>query len=148
MDAGKYIPHSPDWSRPWRRFRRPFLTGKQKMHLLDEIEEQESRTTGQITLTVIARAGTPDLLAVARQKFVEEGLDATPGRNGVLILVADLDHRFAIWGDTAFYARAEKAFWLRCRQMLTVHFAARRYWEGLSDGVREIGKELARHFPA
>jgi uncharacterized membrane protein len=64
-----------------------------------------------------------------------------------LILVTHLDHKFAIWGDEGIHAKAGQPLWDRAAKALTEHFKARRYPEGIEACVREVGKELARHFP-
>ena len=139
--------HPPSWSRGLRRFFRPFLSRTDKARILAAIDQQEARTTGRISVHVIARAGRHDILALARHLFVTLGLDRTAGRNGVLILVSHLDHQFAIWGDQGLQARIDDNGWRRAGQVLSAHFAERRYANGIEACVREVGETLAREFP-
>jgi uncharacterized membrane protein len=74
-------------------------------------------------------------------------MQKTAGRNGVLILVSHLDHRFAIWGDEGIHAKAGQPLWEQARKVLLEDFAQRRYAEGIEACVREVGRELASHFP-
>ena len=146
MEAGKKPVHPPAWSRYFRRLIRPFLTREEKDRIAAAIRDAERRTTGEIHVHVVERS-KGDILDLARRKFAELGLDKTEGRNGVLILVAHLDHRFAIWGDSAVHAKAGDELWSRARGALLERFAARRYAEGLAACVEEVGRALALHFP-
>ena len=147
MATGKGAAHPPAWSRFFRRLRRPFLTPEERARIAEVIAEAERATTGEIHVHVEGRAGSRDTVALASRKFVELGLDKTEGRNGVLILVFHLDHRFAIWGDEGIHAKAGRPLWERAREVLREGFRERRYAEGLEECVRAVGRELARHFP-
>lgn len=140
-------PHPASWTRPLRRLVRPFLTKAEMKRVAAVIAEMEARTTGEIHVHVSARLEGGDALEAAQRKFSALGLDKTRGRNGVLILISHLDHRFAIWGDEAVHAKAGQALWEKARQTLISHFAERRYPEGIEACVRAVGEELAAHFP-
>lgn len=144
MAAGS---HPPAWTRLLRRLWRPFLTASEKRRVSDAVAEAERRTTGVIRVHVIGRSGREDLLALARETFHELGLEKTPGRNAVLILISHLDHRFAIYGDQAIHDRAGSHLWDRAARTLREHFEQRRYAVGVEACVAEVGAELARQFP-
>ena len=146
MESGS-ANHPPAWSRYIRRIGRPFLSKAEKARIVAAIAEQEARTTSEIHVHVVAWAGAQDILVQAQKIFANLGLEKTDGRNGVLILISHLDHRFAIYGDEALHARAGQLLWDRAKEKLLGHFAARRYATGIEDCVREIGLTLAEHFP-
>ena len=146
MPDGKVKRPAP-WSRFFRRLWRPFLDAKEKALISAAIAEMEARTTGEIHVHVIGRAGGDDILDYTRKKFMDLGLDKTAGRNGVLILVSHLDHQFAIWGDEAVNAKAGQALWPRAAEVLKSHLAQGRHGEAIEACVREVGQELAAHFP-
>lgn len=143
MAAGN---HPAAWWRPLRRLFRPFLNQSEKRRIAGLIAEMESGTSAEIHVHVIARA-KEDMLALAPKIFRRLGLEKTDQRNGVLILISHLDHRFCIWGDEGIHAKAGSPFWERAKRTLTEHFASRRYSEGIEACVREVGGELAVHFP-
>ncbi|MBI3554550.1 MAG: TPM domain-containing protein [Elusimicrobia bacterium] len=126
---------------------RHFLTDDERKRIAAEIALLEAKTAGEIHVHVIGRAGKGDALELAKRTFFKLGLEKTDGRNGVLILISHLDHRFAIYGDEGIHARAGQKLWDKAAKTLTEHFAARRYPEGIEACVREVGQELARHFP-
>ncbi len=139
--------HPSAWTRAWRRVFRPFLSQDEKDRIARAIAQMELRTTGEIHVHVIGRTRGHDPLQLARGFFEKLGLHKTDGRNGVLILVSHLDHRFAIWGDEGIHAKAGEPLWERAKKILLEDFARRRYAQGIEACVREVGRELASHFP-
>jgi uncharacterized membrane protein len=126
---------------------RPFLTGSEKKRISEAIAKAEATTTGKIHVHILARSGHEDVVALARGIFHKLGLQKTAHRNGVLILVSHLDHRFAIYGDEGIHDKASQHLWDRAAKTLKEHFAARRYPEGIEACVAEVAAELAKHFP-
>ena len=140
--------HMPAWAHRVRRLWKPFLTRAEKARIVAAIAEQEERTTGEIRVDVVTYSGTKkDILVLAKRRFVMQGLHKTPDRNGVLVLISRIDRRFAIWGDDALQSRAGHPLWDRARDVLAEHLAAGRTADGIVACVRELGDELARHFP-
>lgn len=146
MESGKGM-HPPAWSRPLRRFFRPFLSVSARKRILSVIAEEEGHTTGKIVVQIIPNAGRHHIMAVAEKRFSQAGLDQLPGGNGVLLLVSHLDHQFALWRGAGVEAKTDPAFWNRAADNLTRHFAERQYAVGIEACVREIGQELSRLFP-
>jgi uncharacterized membrane protein len=130
-----------------RRILRPFLTAEEKKRVAAAIAQAETKTSGEIHVHIVSRLGKTDALEAAKILFFKLGLDKTKARNGVLILVSHLDHRFAVWGDEGVHARAGQALWDKAKHALLKHFAERRYPEGIEACVREVGLELAALFP-
>ncbi len=139
--------HPPAWSRFLRRIARPFLNKEEKDRIAAAIADMESRTTGEIHVHVVRRVGRRPPLEIVREKFAALGLEKTDGRNGVLIMVSHLDHKFAIWGDVGIHEKAGQPLWDAAAKTLVKHFTERRYAEGIVACVRAVGEELARHFP-
>ena len=147
MEAGKKPPHPPAWSRPVRRLVKPFLPPEERKRVLGAIREVESRTTGEVVVHIARRWGRRQGLEAARAKHEELGLHARHHRNAVLILIAHLDHRFAVWGDAGVHEKAGQELWDKAARILGGHFAERRYADGIEACVREVGRRLAELFP-
>ena len=145
MDAGS-VRRPSAWTRPLRRLVRPFLTREEQARITAAIAAQEQLTTGAITVHVVARAHG-DAIQRAQHEFARLGLDRTPDRNGVLILVAHLDHQFAIWGDEGIVAVTDATRWDAAMRVLLTRFKLRRYADGIVACVDEVGALLARQFP-
>ncbi len=139
--------HPPAWTRLLRRVFRPFLTGSEKKRISEAIAKAEAKTTGEIHVHILARSRHEDMIGLARGVFHQLGLQKTDHRNGVLILISHLDHRFAIYGDEGIHGKAGQHLWDRAARTLTEHFTARRYPEGIETCVAEVGAELSKHFP-
>ena len=135
------------WSNILRQVWKPFLTRADKARITAAIAKEEARTTGEIRVHIIARAGRQDVLQLAKRRFILGGLHKTTERNGVLILIASADRKFAIWGDEGLHAKTGQDLWERARDALAAQFAQGRYVEGIEACVHEVGNELARHFP-
>ncbi len=145
MGAGSA--HPPAWSRQVRRFFRPFLSRVEKRRILDVIAEQQRRTTGRIIVEVIARTGRPDILDLAQQRCAALAMADEQNRGAVLVLIAHLDHEFAICGVLSAGDPADDECWQSAVAELLLHFADRRYGDGVVACVREIGRRLAIRFP-
>jgi uncharacterized membrane protein len=127
---------------------RPFLTRADKARIVAAIEEAERHTSGEIHVHVVAQVPAKHILEFAEARFAALGLHRTEARNGVLILVAHLDRRFAIFGDEGLHSKAGQKLWERAREAMGRNFVRGRYVEGIEACVLEVGVELARHFPA
>jgi uncharacterized membrane protein YgcG len=146
VEAGKGA-HLRALARGFRRIWGPFLTREEKARIVAAGAEQNSRATGKIHVLVVAHAGEMDILTLARRRFISLGLHKNSERNDVLILISWSDRRFAIWGDEAIHASVGQPLWERATETLTAHFASERYADGIVACVRDIGTELAKHFP-
>ena len=142
VEVGK-TKHPAAWSRPLRRFFRPFLTRTQKTEIRKRIADAESRTSAKIEILILARAGKKGILDQAKKHFKKLRL----GPHEVLIVISHLDHQLAIWAGEQLHVRCGEQPWLHVRDTMTAHFSQRRYAEGICAGIDEIGNALAQHFP-
>jgi uncharacterized membrane protein len=124
---------------------------------LDEITravtEAEAETSAEIRVHIERRlprsllGRRPDPLDRARRLFTRLGMHRTAERHGVLLYLALGDRRLAILGDEGIHARVDDGYWDAVRDRMV-----QRLRDGAADravvaAVREIGAELARHFP-
>ena len=135
------------WARAFRNLFKRFLTLAEEKRVESAIAEAERGTTASIRVHVVGKVGEKNILDAAKRVFVQLGLDKAPERHGVLILISHVDHRFAIFGDEGIHGKAGQPLWERAAEALKKDFAERRYAEGIIDCVREVGVELASHFP-
>ncbi|MGH8765727.1 MAG: TPM domain-containing protein [Burkholderiales bacterium] len=84
----------------------------------------------------------------AREVFAQLGVWDTEHNSGVLIYVQLVDAAIEIVADRGISAKVEQVAWdAACRRM-KVAFRARRFEQGVLDGIGEITALLRRHFPA
>lgn len=124
-----------------------FLSEEEKQVVVQAIEEAERNTSGEIRVHIENFLEGKDVYKVATQKFNQLGMHKTELRNGVLILVAVHDHKFAIIGDKGINEKVPEHFWEDTRNLMTEEFRKGNYAEGLRQGVLHAGEQLKAHFP-
>jgi len=92
-------------------------------------------------------AGRAAVEARARQLFAERGLHRTRYRNGVLILVADLERSVAIIADEGVHERLGSEQWRRDIDEITAAIRRGRAADGVSGVIQQLGERLAEVFP-
>jgi putative membrane protein len=84
----------------------------------------------------------------ARRAFSEQGLERTRGRTGVLILVATLERRVVVLGDSGINAVLDPdESWQQVIDEAVAGLRAGRPVEGLEAAVERCGAMLRRHVP-
>jgi uncharacterized membrane protein len=117
------------------------------------IRESEKTHAGELRFAVEAGLHLMPLLRGvtprqrARQVFAELNVWDTEHNSGVLIYVQLMDRRIEILADRGISAKVEQAAWdAVCRRMEDA-FRARRFEQGVLDGISEVTALLGRHFP-
>jgi len=137
---------------PWRL--RQLFT-RSVLHAIEqEIAASERLHSGQIRFAVEANL---DLMSLLRGKtsrtralevFTQLRVWDTEHNNGVLVYLLLAERRVEIVADRGIEAKLGHALWSRiCRQMQEA-FRRGAFEEGVREGIREIGVQLATHFPA
>ncbi|MBX9604597.1 MAG: TPM domain-containing protein [Gammaproteobacteria bacterium] len=84
----------------------------------------------------------------ALQVFAELGVWDTEHNNGVLLYLLLADRDVEIVADRGIGARVPQAEWEAICRRMESEFRAGRFEAGALAGIDEIGRLLARHFPA
>jgi uncharacterized membrane protein len=126
---------------------REFLSKLEHDAIVEAIREAESRTSGEIRVYIQRGKLSADPLAVAQKKFQRLGMYKTRERNAVLIFVAPRAHSFAVVGDKAIHEKCGEEFWRRIVDRMQTHFRSEKFSRALVEGIDEVGKVLAAHFP-
>jgi putative membrane protein len=92
-------------------------------------------------------AGNAAVEARARQLFAERGLHKTRQRNGVLILISDLERRVTMLADEGIAERLGPDEWRRGVDQITAAIRSGRAVEGVSAVIQMLGEKLAIAFP-
>lgn len=80
-------------------------------------------------------------------QFKARGLDATAGRTGVLIYVAEADHIAEVVADAGIYAKVPPEHWAATIKALVEGIKAGRAADGMIAAIGLAGGVLAEHFP-
>jgi uncharacterized membrane protein len=86
-------------------------------------------------------------VVAAQKKFQRLGMGKTTERNAVLIFVAPRAHKFAVVGDQAIHEKSGEHYWRKLVERIRDHFREERFSDALVDIIRDLGSELATHFP-
>jgi uncharacterized membrane protein len=122
------------------------FTDSEQEKIRQAIEAAEKNTSGEIRISAEKHCkGEP--LDRAADYFHKIGMDKTALRNGVLIYIATVDHKFAIIGDSGINSVVPEDFWDSTKEAMLAHFKAGNLTEGLITGIRMAGEKLQQFFP-
>ncbi len=110
------------------------------------IAEAEKLTSGEIRIAIEKHCKT-DAFDRATEYFFKLDMDKTSEKNGVLIYLAYIDHKFAIIGDSGINRVVPEDFWETTQVAMKAHFASGSYASGIIAGVTLAGEKLAAYFP-
>jgi putative membrane protein len=83
----------------------------------------------------------------AVQEFHRQGLRETRDRTGILIFVSLFERRVVVVGDAGIHAKVGDEHWQKTRDAILAGIARGKLADGIVEGVRACGAELAEHFP-
>lgn len=125
---------------------RDFFT-PQELKLIEEtIGAAEKITSGELRVRVVRRAGD-DPAAAAHADFDKLGMTHTKRRNGVLFFMAVEDQAFVVVGDEGLARKVPEDFWDVVRDLVLRRFHEGNFAEGLEEGLKCAGEQLAAWFP-
>jgi uncharacterized membrane protein len=139
-------------STPWG-LRRAF--DDQTLNAIEgSIARSERVHGGEIRVAIEGHFGARELMrrVTARERalqvFAQLGVWDTEANNGVLIYVLWADHDVEIVADRGFNAGVSAQEWRAvCRRMEQL-FANGDNRRALTEGIREVGELIARHYPS
>ncbi len=115
--------------------------------IVNAITEAEEQTTGEIRVHLSRHWIEPNALSRANHLFAKFAMKETQHRNGVLLYVNLRKRQLAIVGDQAIHKHVGQPYWEKLISGLQRDLRATHYENAISNTVRQIGKELTRHFP-
>ena len=124
-----------------------FLSKLDHDRIIEAIRGAESKTSGEIRVYIQRGKFETDPVLLAQKKFQRLGMYKTRERNAVLIFVAPRAHKFAIVGDEAIHEKCGERFWQRVVDGMRKHFQNEKFSHAIIEGIEEVGKVLATHFP-
>ncbi len=124
-----------------------FLSALEHQRIHQAIRTAEDGTSGDIVLYITHKRVT-DPLAAAHQEFRKLHLDAAAAQNGLLIFVAPRTQKFAVVGGTALHEKVGQTWWDDLIALLTRHFQAGQYTQGITAAIEQAGQAFKIHFPA
>jgi uncharacterized membrane protein len=110
------------------------------------IKAAELNTSGQVRVFVSHRA-VADPMKAARTAFAKLGVHKTPHRNGVLVFVAPEAQKCAVVGDGGIHEKCGEEFWRKLTSILTEHFKAGDFTQGIVSTIEALAVPMREHFP-
>jgi len=132
------------WSR--QSSPRRLLSPAERQALAAAVHGAEAGTSGEIRVHIERRCRI-DALERARHVFHRLGMEKTARRNGVLIYVALVDRKFAIYGDEGIHRQVGDTWWQSIRDGLAARFGRGEFGAGLGEAVERVGSALKASFP-
>ncbi len=123
-----------------------FLTKLEEAEVIETIRLAEQNTSGEIRIH-LEKTSEQDAYERALDVFFELKMNETNLQNGVLIYVAVEDKKFAICGDKGINQVVSDDFWDNTKNIITQHFRANNFKQGLIEGITEAGLQLKKYFP-
>ncbi len=116
-----------------------------------KIAEIEKKTSGEVRVSIREKRSLIErkmsLFDMAVKEFYRLGMDNTRDRTGVLVYILLSERKLQIVADKGINDKVEDATWQTIANLIAEHFKEGRYLEGILNGLDEIGKILAQHFP-
>ena len=122
------------------------FTKEQKEAMVAAIQKAEKDTSGEIRVHIENRSKI-EVLDRAADVFAELKMHKTALRNGVLIYVALLDHKWAILGDAGINSKVPTGFWDSIKTNMVEKFKQGAITEGICEAVITAGEQLKAYFP-
>ena len=119
---------------------------EEKEQIKTAIQSAETRTSGEIQVHIENHC-KGNVLDRAAEVFETLKMYQTKDRNGVLIYLAVLDHRFAILGDAGINSAVPADFWESTKELMASNFRQGKFTQGLIAGIHLAGDQLGAHFP-
>ena len=119
-------------------------TDREAIH--SAIRKAEEGTSGELRLFLEDHCAS-DTLDRASYIFEKLQIKSTGARNGVLIYIAVLDHRFCVIGDSGIHSRVGDAFWEEIRNKMQMQFKDGKLREGIIEAIEAVGKKFKVLFP-
>ena len=123
-----------------------FLGKENEKLVVKAIEGAEHQTSGEIRVHIESKCKV-DVLDRAAWLFKKLKMQETKDRNGVLIYLSIVDHKFAIIGDAGINKVVPEGFWNDVKEMMIGHFSKGEFATGLINGIKMAGEHLKQYFP-
>ena len=123
-----------------------FLDSIDDSQIVAAIQRAERRTSAQFRVYV-SHHDVHDAVDAAEQHFTKLKMHKTRHRNAMLIFVAPISRKFAIYADHSIHQRNGAALLKRMARELGDHFRREGYTKGLVYVIEAMGEALSDDFP-
>lgn len=114
--------------------------------VVNAIKEAELNTSGEIRVHV-ENYCFGDSLKKAEKIFAKLNMQNTKDRNGILIYIAAVSRKIAVFGDKGIHEKLGQNYWDDLVKGIIENFRKEAKAEGLAQGIIECGLQLKHFFP-
>ncbi len=125
---------------------RNFFNEHEQQLLVNAIEQAELHTSGEIRLHLESFCFGNELKA-AKKVFAKLKMQHTQERNGILIYLATISRKIAVFGDEGIHQKLGNEYWQQSIDKLIADFKANKKAEALADCILDLGIQLGNYFP-
>ncbi|MFA7717137.1 MAG: TPM domain-containing protein [Candidatus Absconditabacterales bacterium] len=133
------------------KFKKNFLTKKEKKTITDMVAQAEKTTAGEIRVVIVGNSksfkGDNPVYAHAVEAFHKYGLGNTKDKTGVLIFLSVGERRIEILADEGISAKIEQSTWDSMVAKLIERIRSGNTCNGICEVVKQVGTLLTSHFP-
>lgn len=128
-----------------------YLSDSELDDIVKKISQAESKTSGEIRLSIKTKRGyrengiSPRELAIA--EFYNLEMHKTKDKTGVLFFILFDEHKFEIIADEGINSKIEDSEWKTFSEKISDLFRQEKYSEGIKFVIDRIGERLADEFP-
>ena len=123
-----------------------FISASEQELLVKAIEDAEMHTSGEIRIHV-ENFCFGNEIRTAQKRFSKLGMHKTAERNGILIYIASMSKKIAVFGDEGIHSKLGKDYWDSIIKQIIDGFHQHKKAEALANAIIDCGKELNHFFP-
>lgn len=123
-----------------------FFSAAEQELLVKAIEDAEMHTSGEIRIH-LENFCFGNEIKTAQKRFSKLGMHKTVERNGILIYIASMSKKIAVFGDEGIHSKLGKDYWDSLIKQIIDGFHHQRKAEALASAIVDCGKQLSQFFP-
>lgn len=117
----------------------------ERLAIVDAIADAERGNVGEVRVHLEERCPGDDALTRAKDLFRRLGLHQTKRSTGVLIYVATLDRRAAVYAAEGLHGATDPSVWQGVVGRIAAGYGAGRPGEALVEALGMVGEILRQH---
>lgn len=115
--------------------------------VVEAIADAEEGNCGEVRVHIEPECPADDPLDRAREVFAELEMHDTEDRTGVLVYIADVDHRCAVFAGKGVFESRDHDFWQRVIDEVANGYQRGAPVDGIVAALAEVGEVLREQVP-